>query len=189
MENKAWAKTLLEIYKYLETICNSIDDLVKKASMSGYGCYGNSVRYTADKILDLTYKKQKLINIKVLIEDSLSKLSNENIKILTLFYIDGVKAKDLSSMYNINIRTLFRRKSMALSKLADMFKVNGFTNLKLKTMLNNEHWIMHIYENNLSFLTSKCKKLEPELNYKIILNNAISELKKFAKHKSVANYY
>ena len=48
---------------------------------------------------------------------------------------------------------------------------------------------MYIYENNLSFLSSKCKKIEPELNYKIILNNAINELKKFAKQKSVANYY
>ena len=184
MENKAWAKTLLEIYRYLETISNSIDDIVKKTSLNGFGVSLNT-KYSAEKIIELTYKKQTLINLKILIEDSLSKLNDADIKILTLFYIDGVTAKNLSTMYNINIRTFFRRKSMALSKLFEMFKQCGYSKEKLENDLKNENWIMNIYQNNLHFLS--CKKV-PEINYNIILKKALSELKNFSKQKYAYNF-
>lgn len=179
MENRAWAKTLLEIYRYLETLCNSIDEIVKRTSLSGFGV-SLDTKFSAEKIIELTNKKKTLINLKVLVEDGLSKLNDADIKILTLFYIDGVTAKNLSSMYNINIRTFFRRKSIALTKLFEMFKQSGYTANRLSLELQNENWIMNIYKNNLHFLT--CKK-EPTINYNFILKKAIAELKNFQKQK------
>ena len=109
MKNKALAKTILEVYKHLETICGAIDDIVKRTSLSGFGkC--NDTKYSADKIIEFTCKKKKLINLKVLTEKALASLSDFDIKILTLFYIDSVTAKNLSEIFNINIRTFSERK-------------------------------------------------------------------------------
>lgn len=66
-------KTLLEIYRYLETICDSIDDVVKKTSLCGFGRV-NETKYSADKLIELTDKKRILINLKIMVENCLVKL-------------------------------------------------------------------------------------------------------------------
>ena len=66
---KIWSKTILSVYKYLEALANSIDDLVMKKSINSafyssyrfYSCYD-----VANKIMQLTERKINLINIKVL---------------------------------------------------------------------------------------------------------------------------
>lgn len=183
MKNKAWAKTILEIYRHLETICGAIDDIVKRTSMSGFG-KSNDTKYSADKIIELTCKKKKLINLKVLTEKVLSELSTFDIKILTLFYIDSVTAKNLSEMFNINIRTFFRKKDLALNSFVSRLKAEGFDYNKLCDIYSTEHWIINTYQNNLNVMLSR---KDADQTYTFILNHAINELKNFEKKKYVYN--
>ena len=177
MENKAWAKTLLGIYRYLETICESIDDVVKKTSLGGFGRV-NDTKFSAEKLIELTEKKRNLINLKIIIENCLVKLPDSCIRILTLFYLDNVKAKNLSEMYQINIRTFFRRKSVALTKFTNALVGAGYNCIYFLNLLKNEKWILNMYENNLQSIKGNN---EGESDYQIILKRAISELKNFTK--------
>lgn len=183
MKNKAWAKTILEVYGYLETICGTIDDVVKNTSLDGFGI-SNDTKDSAERIIELTTKKKNLINLKILIENSLAKLSSADIKILTLFYIDSVKAKDLSEMMGISLRTFFRRKDIALINFIKEIKANGYDANKLCAIYKNEHWIINTYEKNLSVMLSK---KENNFVYTIILKHAINEIKSYRKKKY--NYY
>lgn len=70
-----------------------------------------------DYLLILKYKKQMIIYdfFYNFVLKSIAKLSNDNyIKILTLFYLDGVNSEDISKLLNINICTFFRLKKKAL---------------------------------------------------------------------------
>ena len=185
MRNKAWAKTLLEIYKYLETICGAIDDLVRRTSLSGFG---NSLdtRDSADRIIELTSKKQRLINMKIIIEDTLASLNISDVKLLTLFYVDEVTAKNLSEILGINIRTFFRRKDISLTKFANSMKSAGFDHIRLNKIFENEHWIINTYKHNLSTMLNRGGNDKEA--YTCILNTAMKELKSFGKKKYVYGY-
>lgn len=102
---------------------------------------------------------------------------------MTLFYLDGVKAKDLSAMHDINIRTFFRRKNIALNKFSNAMLSMGFHSNYLLNLLNEEKWILRIYENNLKNFGGK---EESEDNYSLILKRTISELKSFSKKTCVS---
>lgn len=184
MKNKAWAKTVLEVYRHLETICGAIDDAVKKTSMSGFGISGDT-RYSADKMIELISKKKKLINMKVLVEKTLTSMNIVDTKILTLFYLDSVKAKDIASMLDMNIRTFFRRKDLGLSSFASIMKSSGFDADTLYELYESEHWIINAYENNLNQMLSRS---DSDMPYTMILRHAMNELKEFNKKKYISNY-
>lgn len=184
MKNKAWAKTVLEIYRHLETICGAIDDAVRKTSMSGFGVSGDA-RYSADKMIELIQKKKKLINLKVLVEKVLVSLNIVDTKILTLFYLDNVKAKDIASMLNMNIRTFFRKKDAGLTRFANAMKIEGYDSNYLYDTYSSEHWIINAYENNEKQMVSS--DIE-DIPYTMILRHAMRELKDFNKRKYLSNY-
>ena len=184
MKNKAWAKTVLEIYRHLETICGAIDDAVKKTSMSGFGVSGDT-RYSADKMIELITKKKKLINLKVLVEKVLVSLNIVDTKILTLFYLDNVKAKDIASMLNMNIRTFFRKKDAGLTRFANSMKLLGYDSEYLYDAYSSEHWIINAYENNEKQMVSNDAD---DLQYTMILRHAMRELKEFNKQKYSSSY-
>lgn len=152
----AWGKTLLMAYKYLETVTNAIDDLVKKQSINSCfysNGYYNSTYNFANKIINLTDRKQKLINVKILVEDALSKLPTNDVRLLVLTYFDLLKSTVVSETLNISLRTFFRRKKQALTKFANALKLLGFSDSKLSLMLSSEGWLINIYQNNLNSIS------------------------------------
>ena len=184
MKNKAWVKTILEIYRHLETLCGAIDEAVKKTSMSGFGVSGDT-RYSADKMIELITKKKKLINLKVLVEKVLVSLNVVDTKILTLFYLDSVKSKDIASMLGMNIRTFFRKKDSALSRFATQMKALGYDADYLYDTYYSEHWIINAYDTNLSQME---KDTVEDIPYTLILRSAMRELKELGKRKYLSNY-
>jgi len=148
---KTWSKTILSVYKYLEALSNSIDDLVVKKSINS--AFYNNGRFDtaydcADKIMRLTNRKINLINLKVLVEDTLLKMPLKYRQILMLKYVDGAKSSDIAEILHVSMRTFFRVSNSALESFAKIMQMNGFSKEKLEDMFCGENWLKNLYNKN-----------------------------------------
>lgn len=165
---KTWSKTILSIYKYLEPLSNSIDDLVLKKSINsafyGNGRY-NSCYDCANKIMKLMDRKVSLINIKVMVDRVLENMPLKYRQLLILAYIDNVKSEHIAEIMHISLRTFFRKKNDALISFSKNLVTLGFTGEKLRTMFGGEHWLTNLYDKNQ------------------VLENSEYSIEKYNKHK------
>ena len=147
IDNELWGKTLLSLYRHFGVMANSIDNLVRRIGINSafrHTIYDSTI-VDSNKILELTERKIKIINLKVIVEDILSDLNMKDLKILTLCYVDGVEYKKIIKLLNINQRTFFRRKEIAIARFSNKLAEMGYDTDKLEKYLHNENWIKNTY--------------------------------------------
>lgn len=152
MKNNNWGKTILYIYKYLERITEGIDKLVEREALNSYyynSTRDNDVSIVAGKIIELTERKKRLINIKVLTEKSLKSIDSLLAKVLIGKYIDEDICEEIALRLNLPMRTFFRRLSQAEDMFSNALSRFGFNDEKLNKYLQGENWIIDVYENFL----------------------------------------
>ncbi len=182
---KAWSKTLLSVYRYLESITGAIDNLIVKKGV-------NSMFYTdkrglttydcANDIIELTDRKINLINLKVLVEDGLNKLPFEQKRVLMLFYVDGLKTTEVTKLMGCVERTFFRKKDEAIVAFGKNLKCMGFDEIRLSQMFGKEKWLSNLLVKNQQHeALGKLGKELPEYNF---LKNVIKELSQINFQKS-----
>lgn len=145
-----WVKTILTVYRYLERICGAIDKIIMKSAMGssnivGQNYFYNNVFTISQKIIDLSERKVTLINLKLLIENSLSQIDEKDAQLLIEKYVDGLKNKNMADNLNVGLRTIFRRIDSAEMSLKSKLSAKGYNDEKLKCMLKNEAWIINTY--------------------------------------------
>ncbi len=148
---RAWSKTILSVYKYLEALSKAIDDLVLKKSInSAFYCNGrfDTAYECANKIMQLTNRKINLINLKVLVEDTLESIPLKYRRVLGLCYIDGVKTTECAELLHISNRTFFRLKNDAINVFTQKLIGLGYTKSKLEEIFCGENWLKNLYNHN-----------------------------------------
>ncbi len=145
-----WSKTLLSVYRYLERIAGAIDKIILKSGINslnicGQNFYHNNTRAITQKIIELSERKVTLINLKILVDETLKSINQEYAEFLIEKYLDGVKSKELMERHNISMRTVFRKLDTALKSFASCLIKKGYNNFYLTTMLKNEEWILNVY--------------------------------------------
>ena len=174
---KAWSKTILSVYKYLEALSNSIDDLIIKKCINS--AFYNNGRYStcydcANKIMQLTERKINLINIKVLVDDTLRLMSVNQRQLLALCYMDNVKSEDIAEMMHVSIRTFFRKKNEALSSFSKNLLLKGYNANKLEEMFCGEGWLNNLYIRNKELEDSKEFRID-NYNKRRFFNSVLKE--------------
>lgn len=149
--NIIWAKTLLSVYRYLERISGAIDKIILQNGLgsgkfSYFNYFQNNTASVAQRIIDLSERKVTLINLKVLVEDTLREIGQKDAEILIQRFFDGVKFKDIVESQGISLRTVFRRVDNAVKVFSNKLVVKGFNADKLGSMLEKEGWINCVYE-------------------------------------------
>lgn len=150
---KYWSKSTLTIYKYLSTMSKSIDRIIEENTKSS-----NSValqryqttQYQANKIIDLIDRKRKMVNLKVIAEDVVSRLKKSDRRIITLVFFDGIKSELVADMLGISLRTFFRRKANALNQFTIILEALGYDAEFFESEYFCERWFMSIYNNCVS---------------------------------------
>lgn len=184
MENELWGKTLLMLYRHLETMAKSIDNLVCRIGINSafnHSVYNSTIK-DSNKIIELTERKIKIINLKVIIQKALKKLKDKELKLIALYYVDGVSYKKVQELLNITQRTFFRRKELAIAHFSDELANLGYDAEKLKDYLKNENWIKNTYFQVVNssanfFLKNKESKNQYKL-LKLVLNDFGDNLSK-----------
>lgn len=145
-----WAKTLLNAYKYLGTLCNSIDKLVNLTAKTSFYSGGvwneaNSVYNTSQKIIKLSDRKVDYINLKVIIERVISRMTKKQAKILTLRYIKRIDSKTISKILNMSERSYYRKTLDAIDNFATILEQLGYNSEKLEIKYLGDSFINSVY--------------------------------------------
>ena len=151
MKTNEWGKTILSVYKYLERVTQGIDKLVTQNALNSFYSRGgkqaeNSVMAVANRIIDLSKRKVRLVNIKVLADKALKAIDKEGAQILIEKYMDNDESEIIASRHNLNVRTYFRRLYQAEINFCQAMARMGFSEDKLKIYLSSEKWIIEVYE-------------------------------------------
>ena len=150
---KYWSKSMLTIYKYLSTMSKSIDRVIEENSKNSNSVVlqrYQTTQYQASKIIDLIDRKRKMVNLKVIAEDVVSRLKKSDRRIITLVFFDGIKSEVVAEMMGISLRTFFRRKSNALKQFTLILEALGYDNEFFESEYFCENWFMSIYNTCVS---------------------------------------
>ena len=153
MKNElAWTSTILTVYKYLERICGAIDKIIMQRALGSTNIVGQNYFYNntlavSEKIIDLSERKITLINLKVLIEETLAEINQNDAQILIYKYVDCLRHREIADACGVGLRTIFRKTASAEATFKSRLCSKGYNDIKLKDMLRNEGWINNIYSN------------------------------------------
>lgn len=150
MQKNIWAKTILTSYRFLEKVSDAIDRLVETRALNSFymgsnNFSQNNVFVVSESLINLTERKKKLINLKVVCDQSLRSCKEEHAQILIERYIDGDKAKEIAERHELSMRTYFRRLESAEGEFSAYLSRNGYTEKFLAKTLLSEKWIYEIY--------------------------------------------
>lgn len=145
-----WTKTLLTVYRYLERISGAIDKIIMQSALNssnivGQNYFYNNVYSISQKLIDLSERKVTLINLKVLIEETLADIDEKSAKILIEKYFDGIKSKEIAERNSISMRTVFRKITNAENGFCCRLRLKGYNGTKLENMLKYEGWINNVF--------------------------------------------
>lgn len=169
-----WSKTILSIYRTLDTLISAIDNLVlckgknsnHYSHMSGY----NTLEYM-NNVISLIERKKRLINLKLIIEEMLLKMDSKQQRLLVLTFFDNAKSAVVADALGISLRTYFRKKEQALTSFACLMKNSQFNGTFFEENYADERWLMDYY-----FYNSKNYSDENAFSSKIT-SFALRELK------------
>lgn len=149
MDNEnIWCRTLLTSYRALNTFAKTLDDTMEKLALKGFNGYssGYSTDMLYDKMLEIIDRKKGLVNIKVLVDNAMSKLSVKDYEILKLRYFDGIDVAQSAEMLALNGRTYFRKLNKALSSFMFNLKKMGYDVERIKSEYKKENFIVALYQ-------------------------------------------
>lgn len=159
MKLNVWYKTTLFAYKYLETVAQSIDNLVEQQALNSFyytstNSIDNSVQAVAERIINLSQRKVRLINIKLATEKALERCPRELAQLLIERYIDNERGEDIALRHNFSFRTYFRRLGKAEETFASLMTKKGYSEKRLCEDFSEDKWVNDIYQ---GFLTRKLR--------------------------------
>ena len=166
MKTNQWGKTLLYTYKYLPRITDAIDKMVDRTALNSFYYYDNNqkdngVLAVSEKMLGLIQRKSRLINIKVLVDNALLGCESLYGQILIEKYIDNDTAEDIAQRHKLNIRTYFRKLELAETDFYSNIVKRGFDEKKLNEYLEEEKWILEVYQNFQNQVKSEPLEKQP----------------------------
>ena len=144
------AKVLISAYRLIERNCDLINEFVYKHAIN----FGPSPEYCStydvtNNIINLMERKNRLINLKLMIDEIVSSLNPEDKKIISAKMRFNLSIKSLCEALEIpSMRTACRRIQLALEHFT-MHANNSAYKKKLEYMLDNEHWIASMREEQL----------------------------------------
>lgn len=153
MENKQliWAKTFLVAYKYLGTLCSAIDRIIDATAENSFYCgsiwrESNSIYNVSNKILSLSERKIDYINLKVMVDKVLKKMSRKHAKILILRFIEQLSPDDIAGVIHMSTRSYFRLYKSSLESFAKTMKQLEFNFEDIEKRYLQDAFIESVYE-------------------------------------------
>lgn len=177
MKRNLWALVTLESYKKLVDMCDALDATVDSIIKQSYD--GRKDAYTImQKIQDINYRKAGLINLKVIFEQTIKKLKDNEKVLLYNIFCKGKKIADYANENDLCVRTLRRRFNTAVCHFGDKLACAGYNDEWFNANYNDEPYIMLISERISERLQKhRCKILDRQNKREIKSNGEVFESK------------
>jgi len=135
------SETLVKVYGTLSKKCESIDKFIENYAyhFGNSGCeFGASD--VCDSIIQLMGRKNQLINLKIILDETIKLLNERDKKIILIKMNYNLSILDCCLVLNLKERTAFRYLERAFKNLT--IAINNSKYLKkLEEILQNEIWI------------------------------------------------
>ena len=148
---KLWIKTLLSVHSNLPEIIKSVDKIIEinASSMSFITDIYNTEKSTyaqVEKVIDLTERKNKLLNLFLMSKNLLSSIDEDDSLFLKRKYIFGWTAEELSQEYQVSIRTIFRKTEKIIEEIFEKAKRKSWSLNFINLQVKDELWLIEKFK-------------------------------------------
>ena len=148
---KLWIKTLLSVHSNLPEIIKSVDKIIEinASSMSFITDIYNTEKSTfaqVEKVIDLTERKNKLLNLFLMSKNLLSSIDEDERLFLKRKYIFGWTAEELSQEYQVSIRTIFRKTEKIIEEIFEKAKRKSWSLNFINLQVKDELWLIEKFK-------------------------------------------
>lgn len=140
------SETIIKIYKIISKKCDAIDKFIKNHALYFGPCtaeYGSLD--VCNNIIDLMTRKNRLINLKIIVDKAISTLSEKDKKILFIKINYNLQMSEICGILQLKERTAFRRIEKAFENLTEALNGSKYS-AKLCKIIDGEDWIREIKE-------------------------------------------
>ena len=147
-------KTLISAYKFIERTCNAIDEFILKHAIN----YGPDPEFSStydvvNNIVNLMERKNKLIKLKNIIDNTIQSLNVLDRQILIIKMRFKVNTKNLQAILKLpSERTTFRKIEHALASFTMHLNQSEYAKL-IENLIEDEGWIYRIKQSMTSALS------------------------------------
>lgn len=143
---KLWIKTLISVQTNLPEIINSVDKIIEAnaSSLSFASDIYNAEKSTmsqVEKVIDLTERKNKLLNVYLISKNLLNSLCENERVFIKRKFIYNWTAEELAQEEDVSIRTIFRRTDKILDKIYEFTKRKNWSLGFILMQVKNESWL------------------------------------------------
>ena len=137
------AKVLISAYRFIEKNCDLINEFVYKHAVN----FGPSPEFcttydVTNNIINLMERKNRLINFKLIMDNIVSELNQNDKPIILAKMRFDLSTKSFCQIFQIpSVRTAFRRVQTALEHFTMRLNSSPYKE-KLEYLLDNEQWIV-----------------------------------------------
>ena len=166
----AWIRALFVVYPSLPNIISVIDNIVLQRASSIVPCSGiysgaSSTISEIEKVIDMSDRKMKLLNIVALIREILSSLGSDDYAIVDMKFFRRMKTSTIAERLQLEERSVFRRINKAIERSVKFCNENFYDSRFFETEVKGESWIREIY--NKSMQEQASNKLRSQRNMKV----------------------
>lgn len=118
-EMQVWVKTALRAYGALDRVADTLDKLLMTTGLKGFNYLGD-VTVFFDKMLDMVKRKERIVNLKVLVDKVFAKMDDKLVEVLQMRYVQENKYPTIAEQCGVCLKTAFRRCVIALDTFEEM---------------------------------------------------------------------
>lgn len=128
MNKNFLSKVALTLYKQLPRAIRENEKSVLKAARYGYYTRGSDQTLKLmEKILEQNSEKIQLINLKLLLDKAFNLMLSEDIRIINLRFLRGLKFVDMAAILDISLRQVFRVYDRAVESFSNQLEYLKYT--------------------------------------------------------------
>ena len=140
------SEAIVRIYRQLKKKCDVIDKFINNhAYYFGPTCSEYGALDVYNNMLELMDRKNKLINLKVIVDQAINTLDVKDRQVLLIKMNYNISMNELCGVLDMKERTAFRRIEHAFANLAEALNKSKYYN-KLDKILKEEMWITNMKE-------------------------------------------
>ncbi len=124
--NENYTKAMLYAYPNLEAVAEQIDELVEKRALVSINDFSPALEQ-CEKIVELTFNKDLLFSLKIILEEILNSLTSIERDCLDYKYFK-LKPKEYYIDFDAESRTYFRRQNKLIERISIKLEKKGYDN-------------------------------------------------------------
>ncbi len=151
---RLWIKTLLGSMRVFPEILKAIDKIIEIQAttisfMTDIYNSSNSTFSHAEQIIDLSERKQSVLNIYLMLQNILKNTEIDDHEFLEKKFIEKLTIAELAEEYNVSSRTIYRRIEKIIDNICRRCMLNNWSLKFIETQVQDEGWLIQKYKRTL----------------------------------------